>query len=105
MSKTFRQGDLLFKKVESIPNTATPSNDPIILRGEATGHAHRIKNGLVYRMFSWRRNGGTMFLKAGKGAVILHEEHAPLQLEIGFYMIIRQREYAPEAWGFRLVED
>jgi hypothetical protein len=92
----YRQGDLLFKKVDSIPKFATQVNSNVILRGEATGHSHRIVNGQIFKD-GFLRNG-QMFIKAQQGAKVVHEEHATIELEIGFYLVIRQREFAPEGW-------
>ncbi|MFX0094381.1 MAG: hypothetical protein ACFFBD_21775 [Candidatus Hodarchaeota archaeon] len=85
--KMYRQGDLLFRKVDSIPKRARKNSSPIILEGEATGHAHQIENGAIFD--HWEN----MFIKADQGAVVVHEEHASLNLEEGNYIVIRQREY------------
>ena len=57
--------------------------------GEATGHAHRIQNGAIFR------SGSTMYLHANKGAILVHEEHATIELDPGFYEVVRQREFDP----------
>lgn len=100
MAKMYRQGDLLFMEVESIPKGAKLIDNTIILRGEATGHAHRIVNGQVFR--TWEQT----YLQADQGAKVVHEEHGPIELDAGVYIVIRQREYDPEiAEQSRYVED
>jgi hypothetical protein len=90
MVKMYRQGDLLFMEVDSIPKIAKLVDSTIILRGEATGHAHRIENGQVFR--TWDQT----FLKADQGAKVVHDEHGPIELDAGVYVVIRQREYDPD---------
>ena len=46
-----------------------------------------------------------MFVKAKKGAKIVHEEHGTIELEPGLYEVIRQREYDPNAPENPWVED
>jgi len=100
MVKMYRQGDILLKKIETIPEGVEPSTNDVILRGEATGHAHRIVNGTIFTSSST----GGMYVEANAGAALIHEEHNTIQLEAGFYEVIRQREYDPEIKS-RFVED
>ena len=102
--KMFRQGDLLFVKIDSIPKDMIEIKNNVILRGEATRHSHRLVNGQLFRerflqQFSEKR----MFIKAEQHAKIIHEEHATLELEVGFYAVIRQMEYNP--WRITAVVD
>lgn len=96
MSRMYRQGDILFKKIEKLPKNLIPVRTDVIVRGE-TGHSHKLVNGQIYRTFGF----GIMqlFIKVEKSGRVIHEEHTTLQLPKGFYMVIRQREYLPEAWG------
>jgi hypothetical protein len=100
MVKMYRQGDILLKKIEAIPEDVKPSTDDVILRGEATGHAHRIENGTIFT----RSGTSEMYIEANVGATLVHEEHSTIQIEAGFYEVIRQREYDPKVRS-RLVED
>lgn len=106
MNKMYRQGDVLLQKVNELPNNAKLKKDDIILRGEATGHAHRIANGQIYETIQkeiFQPEIKTMYIVAKKSARIVHEEHAPIDIEIGIYIVIRQREFDDEAT--RLVMD
>jgi hypothetical protein len=98
----YRQGDVLFKKVDVLPKKKRKLDTDIIVRGEATGHAHRITNGILYS--SWQR-GTRLYIKASKGAKVVHEEHKELELDQGIYEVIRQREYDPNAPTDPWVED
>ena len=89
MTKMYRQGDILFRKVESLPRKPRKLKTDIIVKGEATGHAHRIEHGTLFM------SGAVMFIEADKGATIVHEEHAPIELEPGIYEVVRQREFDP----------
>ncbi|MFX1284652.1 MAG: hypothetical protein ACFFB5_13415 [Promethearchaeota archaeon] len=99
-----RQGDLLLKKVKSLPKRAKSVKSDVILEGEATGHAHRIMDGEVFRFWS-QTSGDQLFVKASKGATLVHEEHATIDLEPGIYEVIRQREYDPETESSQWVMD
>ena len=100
MVKMYRQGDVLLKKVETIPERVKPTTDDVILKGEATGHAHRIVNGTIFT----GPGPGEMYVEAEAGAALIHEEHSTIEIEAGFYEVIRQREYDPKLQT-RFVED
>jgi len=91
----FRQGDILIKKVSQIPKSATKKKDNIILRGESSGHAHRLNFGNIY---NWN---GSLFLDAYDDATITHEEHGTIELERGIYEVVRQRESDPIGGNLR----
>lgn len=93
-----RQGDVLFTKVEELPEGLAQKKNNIIVEGEVTGHAHRLVDGrvLVGTM-------GAMYLEVVRATRVVHEEHNPITLTPGYYRITRQREYSPEA--IRLVID
>lgn len=104
----FRQGDVLISKVSSIPSDVTPvelDNGQVVLAyGEVTGHKHRIVHfqdtgALPARLFDAEN---MRFLDVMEPCSLVHEEHAPIALEPGFYEISKfgigtQREYTPEA--------
>ncbi|MFX1517892.1 MAG: hypothetical protein ACFFC6_16445 [Promethearchaeota archaeon] len=90
-----RQGDLLLRKVEKLPKQAKIVKSDVILEGEATGHAHRIMDGEIFRFWS-QSSGDQLFVKTEKGASLIHEEHATIELDPGIYEVIRQREYDPD---------
>jgi hypothetical protein len=97
----YRQGDILLRKVDSLPKKAKKKDSNVILEGEATGHAHRIQNGLIFEI-GWPTE---MYIKAQKGATITHDEHETIDIEPGIYQVVRQREYDPSLRDGRWIED
>jgi hypothetical protein len=94
----YRQGDVLFRKVESIPDGKRKKRlSGHILEGEVTGHIHRIAEAQLVDA-EVLEVGETMFLSvsAEGGVSIIHEEHNPITLPAGNYEVVRQREYSPE---------
>lgn len=64
----------------------------IIVEGEVTGHAHRLADGHVYQA-AW----GALFLEIARATQVVHDEHHSIQLTPDYYLVVRQREYSPEA--------
>lgn len=93
-----RQGDLLIVRRESIPDGLAKRESNIILEGEVTGHAHRLVDGRVLEDAQ-----GMLFLEVLKATQVVHDEHRVIDLAPGYYQVIRQREYSPEA--IRMVID
>jgi len=99
--KLRRQGDLLIEKANAIPPDFEPVRGRVIVRGEVTGHAHRVSTSRGARLFTpaigSRRSPerpGLVFLEVtADSCAILHEEHAPIPLTRGIYAIWRQREF------------
>jgi hypothetical protein len=87
-----RQGDVLFVKVADLPKALVERTDDVLVEGEATGHAHRLSEGRL-----WQTHEGQLYVHAVAGSKIVHEEHASLVLEPGYWQVIRQREYNQEA--------
>ena len=100
MSEQYRQGDVILirvdkSSVDGLSVTHRKRGEGIILAaGEATGHHHRVRDShaRLFEGFSGR------FLRVPKsGATLTHEEHDPIQLPEGTYLIGGQREYTPPA--------
>lgn len=83
----YRQGDILFV-VDTIPASAVVAESPVVAYGEATGHSHRLEGDAVVL-----NSPRDMFVRASKGAAIVHDEHDTIQLPEGEYRVIRQREF------------
>lgn len=98
---TYRQGDVLLRKVDHAISVGATKVDwekkegrVILAYGEVTGHAHAI--GLQFAsMFA--TEAGQRFLDIKYGAQLTHEEHATIEPAPGIYEVIQQREYTPEA--------
>lgn len=101
----YRQGDVLLKQVESIPELdgskicsleGEEVEDTLILAlGESTGHAHAIRNVNGNAFLGKARNENKFFLIVLSDVDLTHEEHAKITLPAGKYEFIRQREYSP----------
>lgn len=98
-----RQGDVLLRRVASIPKSAKladkkdqSGNDRIVLAyGEVTGHAHAIHDLESVDVFV--TGTGTMYLQVKNEVSLRHEEHGAIALPPGNYERTIQREYSPEA--------
>ena len=97
--RTFRQGDVLLEKMESLPAGASlqshDGNRIVLAFGEATGHAHAVSTSHA-QLYTANHE---RYLLAVEGARLVHEEHAAIDLEPGVYRVIQQREYIPQATG------
>lgn len=112
--KMFRQGDVLLVEVDSIPRGAkniTPSDRIVLAYGEVTGHAHAVYPEVVeptvidralgkkpkaeIKAKLWDA-GAERFLQVVQNTQLKHEEHAPINLPVGNFKVVRQREFDPE---------
>lgn len=93
----FRHGDILIRKVDSIPEDAelVKNNQRILAEGEATGHAHSLEMPV-----NILQKGNDLFFNLEKPNAVVHQEHNRIALPEGTYQVIRQREYQPEAPRF-----
>lgn len=94
--KLYRQGDVLFKLVKSVPSAKAKKRvSGHILEGEATGHIHRLGDLDAAEVLECGE-GLYLNVTAEGGVSIVHEEHETLILPPGNYEVVRQREYSPE---------
>lgn len=93
MPRHHRQGDLLFLWQETRPQANVKVRPgTVIVAGEATGHAHRLQAGTILEA-----PDGVLYLKVTQTTQVVHEEHGPITLDPGWWRVVRQREYTPEA--------
>jgi galactokinase/mevalonate kinase-like predicted kinase len=98
LMKIYRQGDVLLKRVRSIPEEAKQQEfkERIVLAyGEVTGHAHAIHD--LDNVDVLVTGEGAMYLRIKQAATLQHEEHGAITLPAGNYERVIQREYSPEA--------
>jgi len=98
----YRQGDILFKKINHIPSETINRDNKVIAEGEATGHAHVLVNGAVFELLN---SDSKLYIKSVENTKIIHDEHLPIKLEPGEYEVIRQREYLGPGIKHRVVTD
>ena len=94
--KAYRQGDVSIVAADKLPKRMRRvKGEPILARGEVTGHAHRIVEGQV-KLYQLAM--GVMYLRVlSEFAKLYHEEHEDVVLPKGDYQIRRQREFDPFA--------
>ena len=99
MKKQYRHGDILLVETTEAKGKVDTNKDALVLaRGETTGHAHRVI-GKAQIMVAERER----YLSVTGAAYLTHEEHGRIDLPVGIFRVIQQREYAPE--GIRNVAD
>lgn len=122
INKHYRHGDILLIKIDELPENIRfkTKRDKIILEGEVTGHAHRLKGNAKILEDAERiinppptgfppvRNIPIKSQVIGYAVVkepteLIHEEHNTITLPVGTYEIRRQREYDSDYIKF--VED
>lgn len=97
----YRHGDVLIRRVSSIPRSAQRRAGATLAHGEVTGHSHRLAQPNLVQLWN---DGSNLFLEVkAPSATLVHEEHKAIELPEGFYQVWKQREYAPNS--YREVED
>lgn len=97
----WRQGDIYFVKLDGSRDLshAKGVKDGVIARGETTGHAHRVSPTSIAAGALLCLMNEAMLLKAPEdGAVIVHDEHGPVNLPEGVYAVVHQREFDGLSW-------
>lgn len=90
----YRHGDVILQKVNSIPSDAMRRPSAVLARGEATGHSHRIADPSGVALYE---NDGMGYLEVlSDSALLIHDEHKPIELPHGTYRFWQQREYSPK---------
>jgi hypothetical protein len=97
----WRQGDVFISPTTTLPPKASKRQGGLLVEGELTGHSHRLErlsDGEVLEA-----NGRLYLRVTAPSARIIHQEHGPITLTRGDYLVWQQREYTPEA--IRVVRD
>jgi hypothetical protein len=97
----WRHGDVLIAPIDSIPGEALKKNHCVLAEGEVTGHSHRIAETSAAELLE---HAGKLYLRVlAERATVIHQEHRPIALPRGTYVVWQQREYTPGA--IRTVRD
>ena len=89
--KLFRHGDLLIRKVSSIPKTAILTSTNIIAEGEKIGHNHELKGSQqVFETLDEQ-----LYFEAKQDVILKHPDHNTLEIPKGRYIVEHQRRYDP----------
>ena len=95
-SVLYRHGDVLLRRITSLPIAAQKREGATLAQGEVTGHSHRLKQ--THAVQLWVQ-GSELFLEVKEPiATLVHEEHRAIELPSGLYRVWRQREYRPDAY-------
>ena len=95
----YRQGDVLLNMVAALPAGArvtpvAPTSDRLVLAfGEQTGHAHAVPATDAELLDVATANQVDRYLRVRSQTRLLHEEHAPIDLEPGLYHVGIQRTF------------
>lgn len=105
---TYRQGDILIIAVAAIPADAAPvaptGGRHVLATGETTGHAHTIAAAPSTAYLAAPNREMYLLVKEGE-ALLRHEEHGPIVLPPGAYVVRRQREWTEAEGHWRQVAD
>lgn len=98
------QGDLMIRRVATVPSHAKPvaATDGVhVLAHSETGHHHVVAERSAQLLID-ETNQFIAWLRVAEPCDVEHlrsfDTHAPLHLEPGDYEVRRQREYVPEGW-------
>ena len=101
----FRQGDILFIRVQQAPHSKgkvveRENGRIVVAEGEVTGHSHAITTPDV-EMYE---KANIRWLVAPQEFVVSHEEHEAIKMPPGVWRVVYQREYAPERPPYRVLD-
>jgi len=112
-----RHGDVLLRKIDSIPEVGKlkVKHDNILEYGEVSGHSHQLIGATeaitVYtdpnteQTADYVEIDASQLVNTTEVVELVHEEHDRIQLDPGFYEVVRQRELNPYDSAVRAVQD
>ncbi len=88
----YRHGDVILRQVKGVPlgKIVSATRSLVLAEGETTGHKHLLTSDEVIQE-GRTRNDRLISLNAP--ALLTHEEHGPITIQIGVYEILQEREY------------
>jgi len=112
MKKLFwQQGDVIIEQTDrniDFDSYKEETYDLILAEGEVSGHVHRIsQTKKKVAVMVMEPMAGLQFLQVldPKGATITHEEHLPITIPKGAYVVRKVREYDHFTEEIREVKD
>ena len=103
--KAFQQGDVLFKKVETVKGKEVKpdARGYVFAEGETTGHYHAVKDTAAVKVYE---ENGVKYVRVLKDfAIVEHQEHGAVTLPKGDFKIGIVKEYDPFEKDIRRVQD
>jgi len=95
-----RHGDVLLKEVKGIKATGKKIKEHVLAEGEVTGHNHKAYGEMIPFKFKEKD-----YIKAITPLRLLHQEHNEIEIPVGTYEIVFEREYDPFKEEFKKVVD
>ncbi|MGD1700556.1 MAG: hypothetical protein F6K22_33120 [Okeania sp. SIO2F4] len=93
--RPIRQGDVILQPVKL--TSGKKLSHLTLAEGEVTGHSHQITSGNA----ELYEKDGTLYLKVlSETASLTHEEHKPVTIPQGNWIVRIQREYEPMGWRY-----
>lgn len=90
-----RQGDVILQRIKL--TSGKKLSHLTLAEGEVTGHSHQITRGNA----ELYEKDGTLYLKVlSETASLTHEEHKPVKIPQGNWIVRIQREYEPMGWRY-----
>ena len=100
------QGDISIIPLEKLDNNLKfeqLKTSFVVREGEMTGHKHTLE-AMPNSIVEIAKDEHGFYLKVAGGAVIIHEEHKPIEIGDGLYFLGRQYEFS-EVEEYRNVMD
>jgi hypothetical protein len=95
MRKIYRQGDIIIKQIEELPQNlkvVSRENQFILAEGEQTGHRHTLV-AKPKTMEILQDENGRYYLKFSNAVELIHPEHKAITISGGIYEVGNEREY------------
>lgn len=89
----YRQGDLGFTSIESLPQKLKVIKSSILALGENTGHKHQLLEVVENQFLVLEDEKGNKYLNINQPTDLVHEEHKTITIQPGFYWMQNEREY------------
>ncbi|MBI2135741.1 hypothetical protein HYU06_01580 [Candidatus Woesearchaeota archaeon] len=100
--KIYRQGDVVLKEINDMPDNLTKAKHNILAFGEVTGHKHQL---LSQQIVVLEDKASQKYVQLKQKTILQHEEHKALEIDIGNYQVIIEREFNPFEEEIRQVMD
>lgn len=94
----YRQGDVLFFEVDSIPEGLKKTKKTTLAYGEKTGHHHSFDMGSGVVGYADDEEGLSQYFEVEKTAALKHQEHDPIVVgeKSKKFAAVIQVEYTPQ---------
>lgn len=98
--KLIRHGDILLREVADIETNEKPVKKHCLAEGEVTGHMHMLHGSVIPFRYEDKD-----YIKAITSLKLRHQEHNEVEVPVGTYEIVFEREYDPFKNELRKVVD